>query len=788
MNESEKVLELDEILSRASAFASSARAKTYITEISPWVDYDEVLARLIFTRQAEYIMTQYRYGGIEPFDDLDEILEKVRAGATLSAADLLRVATVLRSARLAKSGLDEVAGDTDKIRDIAFRIFYDPTLEEDIRRCILSETEISDAASDRLAEIRRDLKRSKAKLIDKLSSFTKSNTYSDFLQDNFYTVRAGRFVLPVKSECRSRVPGLLHDQSASGSTSYIEPFEVVSMNNDIVRLEGDELREIERILQEFSARVYAQRDNLSDAQERLTLLDAYFALAGYSVSIDGIMPQINRAERVRLLGARHPLIDPKRVVPIDISVGTEDGNILLISGPNTGGKTVSLKTIGLLSLMLSVGLLIPCKPGSEMAVFDRIYCDIGDDQNISRNLSTFSSHIMNLKEITESFTNESLILLDEIGSCTAPEEGAAIAVGVIEYISATKAKAVITTHYPQLKEYAMSAAKIQNAGMQFDAQTLRPTYRLLMGLPGTSNAVETAAVLGLAPTIVETAKKRLRYDAEDNYELVLKKAFALKTEAEMTLERAEAEKAEIERRLEKIAADEQKIAETLARINANAKAESKKVVNRVAEKAEDIIREIQAELREADERALLQAKKDLKRIEALAYDNGEELQSVLTEELHEDEIRVGATVVVTSFGLEGVVRKVRKEKKEAEIDCNGKLLKVKFDDLAKPMRRVEREMPRRAPLVPSPSADSVPVGREIMLIGKTVSEAVDVLEPILDESERLHLKELRIVHGKGSGALGKGIQSFLASHPAVKSYRYGRYGEGDFGVTIVELK
>lgn len=277
------------------------------------------------------------------------------------------------------------------------------------------------------------------------------------------------------------MPGLLHDQSSTGSTVYIEPFEIVTMNNDIVRLEGDERREIERILREYSVRVTAQADNLDDALARLTLLDTYFALAGYSASIDGILPEVNYAGKVRLIGARHPLIAPAHVVPIDISVG-DGADILLISGPNTGGKTVSLKTVGLLSLMLSCGLLLPCKPGSVMAVFDRIFCDIGDDQNISMNLSTFSSHIKNLKEITESFTNESLILLDEIGSCTAPEEGAAIAIGVMEYIAQTKAKAIITTHYPQLKEYAMTSGKIRNAGMQFDPETLKPTYRLLMGI------------------------------------------------------------------------------------------------------------------------------------------------------------------------------------------------------------------------------------------------------------------------------------------------------------------
>lgn len=786
MNDPIKVLELDAILHRAAAYAASARGRAWVRALTPSSELNEVLSRLEFTSQAALLISKYRYGGIEPFDDIDEILSKVRAGATLTMGELLKVASVLRSARVAKNALSGFSTDVDKIKDIAYRIFADGALEEDIRRDILSETEMSDTASDELKSIRARLKSMKSKLVDKLSSFTKSNTYSKYLQDNFYTLRAGRFVLPVKSECRGSVPGLLHDQSATGSTVFIEPFEVVTMNNDVVRLEGDEHREVERILQVFSARVLGQADNLVDALERLTLLDGFFALAGYSSAIDGILPTVNYAGGVRLIGARHPMIDIVRVVPIDISLGFDGKNVLLISGPNTGGKTVSLKTVGLLSLMLAVGLLVPCKPGSEMAIFDRIYCDIGDDQDISQNLSTFSSHIGNLKEIAESFTNESLILLDEIGSSTAPEEGAAIAVGVIDYIAQTKAKAIITTHYPQLKEYAMTSERIVNAGMQFDPFTLRPTYRLLMGYPGSSNALETAASLGLPAAIIETAKKRLRYNGEENYDTILKKAFAMKSEAESELAAAREEEKKIAEKLEKIAADERKLSEALERINANAKAETKKLVNRAAEKANEIVEEIKRELKEADERALLKAKKDLKRIEALAYDGGEELHSSLTEDLPIGEIAVGVKVVIKSFGLNGIVRSVRADKKQAEVDCQGKLLKVAFNDLAKPVVLPSRQ--KRAAYVPSQPSTLAAAASEINVIGQNVSDATYLIEPLLDNAAQSGLKLLRIVHGKGTGALGRGVQSFLKGHPAVKSYRYGRYGEGDNGVTIVELK
>ncbi|MBQ7227604.1 MAG: endonuclease MutS2 [Clostridia bacterium] len=789
MNDPIKTLELDEILKRVSAYACSPCGRSRIINSLPTDDFSEVQSRLEFTSQAVLLITKYRHGGIESFDDINDTLEKVRAGATLSMGELLKVATVLRSSRLAKSSLDGYSNDVDKIKDVAFRIFADERLEMEIKRDIISDTEMADTASDTLKDIRYRLRKMKSKLIERLSSFTRSNVYSKYLQDNFYTMRGGRYVLPVKSECRQSVPGLLHDQSASGSTVYIEPFDVVTMNNDIVRLEGDEAREIERILQVFTAKVLAQIDNLYDALERLTLLDAYFAKANYSITIDGILPELNMAKEIRLLGARHPLIDSKRVVPIDISVGENGKNILLISGPNTGGKTVSLKTIGLFSYMLSVGLLVPCRTGSVMAIFDKIFCDVGDDQNISMNLSTFSSHVKNLKEITESFTNESLILLDEIGSCTAPDEGAAIAVGVMDYIAETNAKAVITTHYPQLKEYAVTSNKILNAGMQFDKSTLKPTYKILMGYPGSSNAIETAASLGLADKILKTAQSRLHNRAEEDYDTLLKKAFEMKSDAEEELKKATEIRETAESKLEKIANDEKKIAETLYRINENAKAETKRLVKKATDKAEEIIEEIKQELKEADEKALLKAKKDYKRLAALAYDNGEEIKSVLHEEFKEGEIQIGAKVVIKSFGLEGTVKKIRPEKKEAEINCDGKFVKVKLSDLAKPYQKQTKPRPQTKTSIISPLNQSKQefLDKEIMVIGMNVIDAWEEIEQLLDNASRIGLKNLRIVHGKGTGALGKGIQSYLRSHPAVKSFRYGRYGEGDNGVTLVEL-
>ena len=786
MNDPIKTLEFDSILSATAVYASSEKGKNNVLALRPSGDYDEVLSRLEYAGQAEKLLSHYRYGGIESFADPDGITEKVRAGATLSMRELLDIAGVLRSARLAKDTLDKYPDDVDRIKDIALRIFADKALENDISRDIISDTEMSDTASDTLRDIRVRLRAMKNRLTEKLSSYMRGNEYSEYLRDNFYTVRGGRYVLPVKSEYRRSVPGLLHDQSATGSTLYIEPFEIVSMNNDIVKLEGDEQREIERILGAFSERVLAQADNITDAAERLALLDMYFAIGGMASATNSIVPKVNRVGRVKLTGARHPLIDPARVVPIDIEVGGKC-NILLISGPNTGGKTASLKTVGLLSCMLCAGMPVPCKEGSEMSVFDRIFCDIGDDQNISRNLSTFSSHIANLREITSSFTNESLILLDEIGSCTSPDEGSALAIGVIEYIAATKAKAVITTHYPKLKEYAMTSDRVMNAGMQFDPHTLQPTYKLLMGYPGSSNALETARALGLAPEITEAAKRAL--DRKVDYEALLTEAFAVKAQAEAELAKAENAEREAAERLAKAVENERKTSEALARINANARAETKRLVGKTVEKADELLEEIKRELKDADERALLQAKRDLKRIEALAYAGEETAESVLNEPIAESAIIPGAEVVVRSLGTKGYVAKVRPGKKEAVINCEGKSITAAFSDLAKPIGMTAS--PKKAPqrkTSPSAATTLSPAEKEINVIGETVSDAIDKIEPWLENAAKCGPTELRIIHGKGTGALGRGIQAYLRSHPAVKSFRYGRYGEGDMGATIVEIK
>lgn len=785
MNDSVKSLELDVILKQAAEFAVSSRARDVITRTVPLNDLSGVNELLELTSQGVTAINEFRYPGIERFEPIDDALTAAGIGSVLSMRDLLNVAGVLGSARVAKKTLSAYPQKIDKLVDIGGRIYVNEPLENDIRKKIINENEMSDNASGALRDIRIKIKSVKNKLYDKLGSFTRSNEYSKYLQDNLYTVRNGRYVLPVKNECRQDVKGLLHDQSASGATAFIEPFEVVEMNNEVIKLEGDEHREIERILAELSSAVSAASDWLFICQEQLTNLDVIIAKARYSLHVDGSKPRTNYASVIDLKGARHPLIDPKAVVAVDITLG-KTANVLLISGPNTGGKTASLKTVGLLSYMMCCGLFLPCKEGSEMAVFDKIYCDIGDAQDIRQSLSTFSSHIKNLKEITDSFTDGSLILLDEIGSSTDPREGAALAAGVIEYIAATKAKAIITTHYPQLKEFALLHGNIQNAGMQFDPDTLKPTFKLLMGYPGSSNALETAQAFGLSRTILSAAKKHLGGGNERSYEQLIREAGEIKAQALLERDEATGKAKEAEDRLKLIEEQERKVSDTLTRINQNAKAETRRLVVKAMDTLNDLVDEVKDKLKAENESALFEAKKLMKQIDNISYDISDEPSSVMYEPLKESDLKIGGEVFVIPFGAIGTIKSIKQSKNEAEVSALGKIINTKISDLASPVKSV-KAMPKPA-ATPKPASAGAPANYEINIIGKNVSEAEEIIEPVILGAKDMNISVLRIVHGKGSGILGKGVQQMLRQFKNVKSFRYGGYGEGDHGVTIVEFK
>ena len=501
------LLEFNKIAEKVAFSALSESAKREIMQENPSSVYGDVVLAQQLTFEASLVVEKYLLSPIVAFDPIDEIIKKSEIGATLQMGELLKVARMIRAGRIAKNCITSTSEDVIFLKNFVDNLFLDETLEKDIGIAIVSENEMSDNASDKLKSIRRKIASTNVKLKEKLASYTRNNSVSNYLQDNLVTIRNNRFVLPVKANFKSFVPGLIHDQSATGSTVFIEPFVVVELNNELHTLQAEELAEIEFILSEFTKRVFANAEALKLALKSCTTLDSIFAKYSYSVKTKSYKPEVVKDGRVVLDNAKHPLLDKNKVVPISVRVG-DDFDVLLITGPNTGGKTVTLKTVGLFCIMTYFGLWLPCD-NAIISTFDGIYCDIGDEQSIDNELSTFSSHMVNIRNITNKITDNSLVLFDELGGGTDPVEGSALALGIIEFILENKAKAIITTHYNELKEYGLSTNRVVNGCMQFDAKTFAPTYRLIIGMPGTSNAISIAQRLGLNKDIVEKARTHL---------------------------------------------------------------------------------------------------------------------------------------------------------------------------------------------------------------------------------------------------------------------------------------
>ncbi len=781
-----KLLEFDKIRDAVASCAVSLRTKDEIIEELPSFDIIEIKRNLVLTQEGYKLLNVHLINPLMQFDEIDEILEKSRIGSTLAMGELLKVARVIKSARIARTTIEDAPEDIVELKKLTSCILIDRVLEKDITDCILSDTEMSDKASDKLYGLRRKLRNLNAKLKEKLLSYTKNNDSSKFLQDNLVTVREGRYVLPVKAECRGEVKGLVHDKSATGSTVYVEPFAIVELNNELKEVIAEEQAEVENILRDFTARVAQQIDALYLLQNACIQVDRVLCKAKYSTKIKGNVPLVLSEKRLFFKNSRHPLIDKNKVVPVTIMLNEK--RILLISGPNTGGKTVCLKTVGLLCLMAYFGLYLPCDE-CELPLYGNIYCDIGDEQSIENELSTFSSHIKSLVEITENMDENSLVLLDEVGGGTDPSEGAALAIGIIKFIETKKASAVLTTHYGEVKEYALSSQRVENACMEFDDDTFLPTYRLVLGMPGTSNAINTAKRLGLNPEVVSNAISALS-DEKIRFEKILRNAERIRKEATDELEETRKiknaillEKMEVESRKAQLSAAEE-------RIKNNAAAETRRLVSSATERANEIIDEMKELMRIADEKSILQAKKLRSELEDLEYKLNMTPIEVECDTLRENEIKVGIEVIVKTIGTTATIKSVNIKKKEVEVQSGAIRTKVPFSALGKPIKKTQQ---RSAPQKPKTNygerASSGFSEREVKVLGLTVSEAIEIIEPyIISMANEDDAKILRIVHGKGTGALGKGIQAFLKGHPFVLEYRYGRYGEGETGVTFATIK
>lgn len=786
-----KIMEFNAVLELVAAEAVSETAKNQILNASPFSKREDILNALAMTREADLLYNKYQINPIVPFKSVSDILVKSQRGAMLNCSELLTVAKLLKSAAYAKRTLLSSPDDVVLLKEMFSEIDICAEMEKEISFAIVGENEVSDNASSKLKEIRYKILNCNLKLKEKLAAYTRSNEYSKYLQDNIVTVREGRYVLPVKAECKGSIKGLVHDVSASGSTVFLEPIAVIELNNELKTATIEEALEIERILMHLTGLV-EQRCLVLNLMEKLcTMTDVVFSKMHFSVKNNGVLPEINQERKINLKKARHPLILKEKVVPVDIVAG-ENYRVLIITGPNTGGKTISLKICGLFCLMAYYGLYLPCEHAS-IYVYDNIFCDIGDEQSIENELSTFSSHILNIKNITDNVTKNSLVLFDELGGGTDPEEGAALARSIIKYILDVGCTAVVTTHYGELKEFALVDSAIENACMQFNEDNFLPTYKLIIGMPGMSNALKTASRLGLNPKIIDEAYSNLSVE-KIKFDNLLKNAEQLKNRSLKELEVVERTKADLERYSLELEKERKKLDALNEKIKDNARAETKRLVSGMTERAQEILEEIKTKIAEADEAALLEAKKLSKKLENISDDLNFDGESFTYRDLNSDEIRVGTVVVIPRLNSTAVIKELKNDKSEVVVSIGQIRTNVKISELKAPLYAKEEDLKKQKQnnsYKKSNKSDIAPVTflTELKVLGLTVAEAVEVIEPyLLSMANADDGKMIKVIHGKGTGALGKGIHNYLKTSPLVSEYRYGKYGEGDNGVTFITVK
>lgn len=777
-----KTLEFDRVLAQAALLADSERARKLILETVPAENLENAQTLQTQTAQADKVMYEYSLGVNFAVDDVEASVLRAKKFSTLTMAELLKISRVLKVARILRQNFAKFP-DIDTLRAYSDRIFVNQPLEEKIDKSILSETEVSDDASLELKSIRNKMRRCNENVKSKLNSYITSSTYQKYLQDNLITVREDRYVIPLKSEYKGMIAGLIHDQSASGQTLYVEPLPIVELNNELKTLIIEEQREIERILSLFTAQVAADATELLQNFELVLQLDVIFARAKFARKIKAVRPLLNETGYINIIKGRHPLINAEKVVPVSVYLG-KTFDILLITGPNAGGKTVTLKLIGLFTLMAMSGLFIPAADGSELSLFDSVFCDIGDEQSIEQSLSTFSGHMTNIVSFIDRITQRTLLLLDELGSGTDPSEGAALAVAITKYIKKSGAKAVITSHFNDLKEFALTVDKVETASMDFNADTYEPTYRLIVGATGASNALHIVRRLGLKERIIKEAEGLLSEESK-NFERILYSAEQARKRAEDLTEQARQKKAEAEKDLSAIQAELARLRENNEKLNEQIRKETKKLIEASIDEADEILDEMKEQAKIGDDRALFEARRLKKKLESISakYDDSD-LYSGMDETLNV----VGGKVLAGDWVY---IENLDKTAKVLDLTKRGDyevlLGSVKTIVKAKDCKKVRFKERKPAVTIAKPfSSESVPT--EINVIGQTVDEAVITLDSYLNRAQAAHVPEVRIIHGKGSGALRKGVQKYLASHPSVAEYRDGLYGEGERGVTFAKLK
>lgn len=786
-----RTLEYNKIVERLAEYAFGADTKERCLSLLPSTSLSEITNAQQQTKDAmnrSLKKGRLDCSGIKP---LSSAIRRVEIGGTMNIEELLGLCKLLETARRVKAyGRKE----REDIPSDSLSEFFDgleplSPLCDEIRRCIISVDEISDDASSNLKSIRRSIRSTGDRIHAQLNQMLNNQNVRNCLQDFVITMRNGRYCLPVKAEAKSQITGMVHDQSSSGSTLFIEPMAVVNLNNELKELSIKEQDEIAVILATLSAKAGEYIPAIETDYQILTELDFIFAKAAYALEYNGITPHFNTERKIRILKGRHPLLDAKKVVPIDISLGS-DFDQLVITGPNTGGKTVSLKTVGLLTLMGQAGLPIPAGDRSELAVFDDIFADIGDEQSIEQNLSTFSSHMTNIIHILKEANEHSLVLFDELCAGTDPTEGAALAVSILSYFHSRGIRTMATTHYSEIKIYALTTSGIENACCEFDVETLSPTYRLLIGIPGKSNAFAISKKLGLSDTLIEDAKTRISSN-EQNFEDLLSDLEA----SRITIEKEQAEinryKSEITALKQQLKNKQEKLDESRDAILRKAKEEANQILQEAKDTADEAIRNFNkyGTTRPSIQEMEKQRTNIREKMAANEKKSSKEKETAIYNPKVPKKLRIGDSVKVLSMNLTGTVHSLPNAKGDLFVQMGILRSQVNIKDLV----LIEDAAPGSKKYAKTGAgklkmSKSASVSTEINLIGKTVDEAIALLDKYLDDAYLAHLPSVRIVHGKGTGALRSAVQSHLKRQSYIKSFHLGEFGEGDAGVTIAEFK
>ena len=784
----QRILELDKIKSIIESYCICKETLELVMSIMPSANIDIVNKLLNETQCAFTYLLKRGTLPISSIKKVDEFLKISELGGIIYNKELLNIKDVLFASRRIKNHMQQT-GKLDDSKDIVTQtiseLYSNERLEKEIGRIIISEDEIADDASSELKSIRRKIRNEQENIKDKMNSFIKNPEFSKYLQDEVITMRKDRYVVPVKSEYKSNIKGLVHDTSSSGQTFFIEPMVVLESNSKINTLKKDEAKEIERILRDLSSKIAECANDIRITTKNIIRLDFMFSKAKYALDINGIRPKVNKHGYVSIIKGRHPLIKKSDVVPIDLVLG-KNYKIIVITGPNTGGKTVSLKTLGLFTLMTQAGIFVPAHEGTEISIFKEVFADIGDEQSIEQSLSTFSSHMNNIVHILKNARSSHLVLFDELGAGTDPVEGAALAIAILENLRYRRVTCAATTHYSELKTYALNKKGVINASLEFDIETLKPTYKLLIGIPGKSNAFSISQRLGLSEKIINKAKRHISENDKD-FEKTIEKLQNFKSEAEKDKQKAFRYKEELETSKLKFERTKEKYQKRKEELLKDARREAYDILEEAKAEADRLIKHAQnienvnkgVELKQKANKLMNQHRNEIYKLE---FDSrkSDSIKNVI-------ELSLGDYVVIKDSNTRGVIITEPDAKNEVTVQAGLMKIKIKISNLV--FIDEQNEVIKKNPVILGAGIQKAyDVKTEIDVRGKNISEASMEIDKYLDDCHLANLKQVMIIHGKGTGALRSGIQEFLRHHHHVSSYRLGEFGEGESGVTVVTLK